>query len=105
MRDEADTKEDSAAGIGGGVPWTVVDVRPLSRHRLAVTFADGTHGEVDVSKLIFGPMPGVFEQLRDLERFAEVGIEHGAVTWPGELDLAPDAMYDEIKTKGSWTPE
>ena len=87
------------------MPWTVVDVRPLPRHRLEVTFADGTYGEVDVSKLIFGQVPGVFEQLRDLERFAEVGIEHGAVTWPGELDLAPDAMYDEIKTKGSWTPE
>ena len=105
MPEEADTKEDSAAGRGGGVPWTVVDVRPLPRHRLAVTFADGTYGEVDVSKLIFNQVPGVFEQLRDLDRFAEVGIDHGAVTWPGELDLAPDAMYDEIKAKGSWTPE
>jgi hypothetical protein len=34
-----------------------------------------------------------------------MGIEHGAVTWAGDLDLAPDAMYDEIKAAGHWTPE
>jgi hypothetical protein len=50
-------------------------------------------------------MPGVFEILRDPVLFAQAGIDHGAVTWPGELDLAPDAMYDEIRARGSWTPE
>jgi hypothetical protein len=58
-----------------------------------------------VSQLVFGPAPGVFERLRDRARFEQVGIAHGAVTWPGELDLAPDAMYDEIRSKGSWTPQ
>jgi hypothetical protein len=24
------------------------------------------------------------------------------VTWPGEIDLAPDAMYAEIKQGGHW---
>ena len=46
-----------------------------------------------------------FEPLRDPQLFAEVSIDHGAVTWPGELDLAPDAMYDGIKATGSWTPK
>ena len=87
------------------MPWAVIQVRPLPGYRLAVQFADGTTGEVDVSKFIFGPTPGVFEPLRDPARFALVGIDHGAVTWPGALDLAPDAMYDEIKAHGSWTPE
>jgi hypothetical protein len=104
VRDETDTKEDSAARVTGGVPWKVVEVRPLPGYRLFITFADGTRGEVDVSKSIFGPMPGVFEQLRNSARFAQVGIDHGTVVWPGELDLAPDAMYDEIKANGSWTP-
>jgi hypothetical protein len=31
-----------------------------------------------------------------------VTIEHGAVTWPGELDLAPDAMHDAIRQHGVW---
>ena len=27
------------------------------------------------------------------------------VTWPGELDLAPDAMHTEIKKNGCWVLE
>ena len=91
--------EDSAAPVIGSVSWHVIEVRPLPGHRLTVRFADGTSGEVDVSKLIFGHTPGVFAPLRDPARFAQVGIQHGAVTWPGDLDLAPDAMYDEIRSK------
>ena len=105
MRNEADAKEDSAIVVGRGAPWRVVSVEPRPGYRLLVLFADGTRGEVDASRLIFGPQPGVFGPLRDPARFAEVGIEHGAVTWPGQLDLAPDAMYDEIRTHGNWTPE
>jgi hypothetical protein len=77
----------------------------LTGHRLAVRFADGTQGEVDVSPLVFGSQAGVFERLRNPALFAQVRIEHGAVSWPGDLDLAPDAMYDAIKASGRWTPE
>jgi hypothetical protein len=70
-----------------------------------VRFPDGTSGEVDVSKLIFCATPGVFGPLRVPAQFAQVGIERGAVTWPGGLDLAPDAMYDAVKADGTWTPE
>jgi hypothetical protein len=27
---------------------------------------------------------------------------YGAVTWPGEIDLAPDAMYAAIAAEGKW---
>jgi hypothetical protein len=27
------------------------------------------------------------------------------VEWPGDIDLAPDAMYDEIKALGVWILE
>jgi hypothetical protein len=70
---------------------------------LVVRFADGTHGEVDVSRLIRGEHAGVFERLRDPAEFARVRVAHGAVSWPGDLDLAPDAMYDAININGRWT--
>ena len=38
----------------------------------------------------------------DPDIFGMVFLEYGAVTWPGEIDLAPDAMYDAIKTTGIW---
>jgi hypothetical protein len=102
MREKAGAKEDSAAAVGRGFPWKVVDVRPLADYRLRVRFADGTEGDVDTKELVFGADAGVFEALRDPVTFARVRVEHGAVTWPGELDLAPDAMYEEIKAKGQW---
>ena len=45
---------------------------------------------------------GVFEPLKDADFFSRVFIDSGAVTWPGDIDLAPDAMYREIKRCGEW---
>lgn len=105
MRDESGTEEDRSVRLGTHVPWRVVDVRALPGFRLAVQFADGMRGEVDVSRLVAGESAGVFASLRDPDVFAQVGIDHGAVTWPGDIDLAPDAMYDEIKATGQWVLE
>jgi hypothetical protein len=42
----------------------------------------------------------VFSHLSDPVKFSQVTVVGGAVTWPGELDLAPDAMHEEIKQRG-----
>lgn len=83
-------------------PWDVRDLVPLQDYRLAVRFTDGTAGIVDLSARVVSPKAGVFAQLRDPDTFAQVYIEYGAVTWPSEIDLAPDAMHDEIKAHGEW---
>jgi hypothetical protein len=44
----------------------------------------------------------VFSHLSDPAQFRQVTVVGGAVTWPGELDLAPDAMHEEIKQRGEW---
>ncbi|MBI2379531.1 MAG: DUF2442 domain-containing protein [Gammaproteobacteria bacterium] len=81
------------------VPWSVVEVSVIEYPMLRVRFQDGTEGRVVMTP---DCMRGVFEPLRDPEFFAQVSVELGAVTWPGELDLAPDAMYYEIKRNGEW---
>ena len=45
---------------------------------------------------------GVFSVLADPSRFAEVFVDCGVVTWPGEIDLAPDAMHRAIRETGQW---
>ena len=77
--------------------WDVVDVKPLEGLGLFVRFADGLTGEVR-----FAPehLTGVFAPLKDPAFFKQVYLDHGVVAWPGQIDLAPDAMYQEIKTKG-----
>lgn len=86
-------------------PDDVAEVTALDGFRLSVRFIDGTTGTVDLSGLIRSPRAGVFAQLADPSLFGQVFIEYGVVTWPGELDLAPDAMYTEIKKHGEWKLE
>ncbi len=57
---------------------------------------------MDLSRRVHSPDASVFAALADPDRFAQVGIEFGAVWWPGDLDLAPDAMHAEIKAHGQW---
>lgn len=46
----------------------------------------------------------VFEPLRDPAFFGQAFLDHGAVTWPNDADLAPDAMRNAIVAQGSWQP-
>jgi hypothetical protein len=79
--------------------WDVVAVEPVSTLVLAVRFEDGTEGNV---RFETSHLSGVFEALKTPEVFRQARVEGGAVTWPGEIDLAPDAMYREIKRSGEW---
>ena len=81
--------------------WAVVEVKPEPDYRLFVRFADGTCGRVQ-----FAPaeLTGVLTPLLDRSFFERVYIDHGAVAWPGEIDLAPDAMYEQFAKQGKPTP-
>jgi hypothetical protein len=79
-----------------------VGLRALPNYRLEVTFVDGISGIVDAFNLVHGSDAGVFAVLKDAGIFGQAYLDYGAVTWPGNLDLAPDAMYDEIKKHGIW---
>ncbi|MCL1961318.1 MAG: DUF2442 domain-containing protein [Desulfovibrionaceae bacterium] len=84
------------------MPWRVVGVEALPEFCLRVRFMDGTEGAVDLAALVRSPAAGVFSALADPAHFAQARVEYGAVTWPGGIDLAPDAMYAEIKKAGTW---
>lgn len=91
---------DRPAGLSANLPWRVLEVRPMPGYRLSVRFQDGTRGEVDMSALVQSDQAGVFASLRDLAVFDAVHVEFGAVTWPGDIDLAPDALHAAIKVNG-----
>ena len=79
--------------------WTVVSVEPKPPLALRVRFQDGTEGTV---RFEASHLSGVFEPLKNPEFFTQARVEGGVVTWPGEIDLAPDAMYREIQRAGEW---
>lgn len=106
MRRQAVPKKDSTAGlipdVRSGMPWRVTQATALPNFRLRVRFVDGLEGIVNMAEMVRSKKAGVFAVLSDPARFKQVYVETGAVTWPGELDLAPDAMYAEIKKAGEW---
>jgi len=55
-----------------------------------------------MSRLVMDPKAGLFASLRDPAVFNQASVELGAVTWPGKIDLAPDAVHEEIKKNGVW---
>ena len=106
VRTSRPAREDRSPSIIPSVvcdhPDDVAQVTPLDGFRLHVRFFDGLAGQVDMSALVHSPSAGVFAQLADPVLFAQAYVEYGAVVWPGEIDLAPDAMYTEIKKSGEW---
>ena len=80
-------------------PWRVVEAAPLAAFRLRVKFRDGLEGVVDMSSLIHSPGAGVFSALADPALFDMVRIEMGAPVWPGDIDIAPDAIHDAIESR------
>lgn len=76
--------------LGKLVPVTGVEV--IDEYQLRLTFKDGTVGDVNFADREWN---GVFEPLRDPERFAQVSIEFDTLVWPNDgLDMAPEPLYE-----------
>ncbi len=95
------TREDCSPAVNPALesraPWRVTDMQFIGERTIKVRFVDGVEGVVRFEPGFFR---GVFAPLVDPERFAEATVTMGAVTWPGELDLAPDRMHDDIVARG-----
>ena len=106
MLTQSDPKENTSVAITPEIrpsmPWRVTAVQALDGYRLKIRFMDGLEGEADLSGMVHSAAAGVFARLADPDIFAQVFVALGAVTWPGEIDLAPDAMHAEIQKTGKW---
>ena len=75
----------------------IVKARPLENCRIALTFADGVHGIVDLSHL---RGRGVFAAWNDPAAFKQVRIgENGELIWSNQVDLCPDSLYLPVTGK------
>jgi len=82
--------------------WSIVRFNVLPNYKIEVSFADGTSGIADLApRLSQGSLGDGFDPLCDEKLFSQAFLEHGALTWPGGIDLAPDAMYQRIRATGT----
>ena len=76
--------------------YRIVQIEARQNFRLYVRFDDGVEGEADLSDVAGR---GVFRRwVEHPHEFTNVWVDprSGAPTWPGELDVAPDALHDEL---------
>ena len=83
-----------------GLTPDITEITVVQHGVLRLTFADGTTGEVAALERMRRP---VFDGARTPEGFAWVSVdtETGTVAWPGGVDLAPDTLYERVRT-GAW---
>jgi hypothetical protein len=69
----------------------IVHAKALPSYRLELSFENGDTGIVDLSEFVGR---GVFAAWERPGAFEQVSVTaEGAVEWPGELDMCPDALY------------
>jgi hypothetical protein len=81
-------------------PYLITEASIVRHGVVKLTFADGLRGEVEILQRMWGP---VFERARTEQGFAEMYLdaEGHTIAWPGEVDLAPDTLYERVRT-GDW---
>jgi hypothetical protein len=79
--------------------WDIVKIETQKDWTINIWFHDGTAGQVRFMPEFF---TGVFEHCKDSQFFQKAYIDAGALAWPGEIDLAPDALYEHLKKDGKY---
>jgi len=65
-------------------------VKVIEDHRVQLTLTNGDVVERDLDALLWGP---VFEPIRSNPTlFRRVRVDDGVLTWPGDVDLAPETV-------------
>lgn len=74
----------------------IVEARILRGYNVYLKYEDGVEGEIDLADVI--KFEGVFEPLKEPERFSELYLnkELGTICWPCGADLDPDVLYARI---------
>jgi len=73
----------------------VTEAQYSSEYKLWVKFNNGKEGIVDLEKHLWGP---AFEPLKNREFFKKVEVSKtlGTITWPNEVDFAPEFLLENI---------
>lgn len=82
----------------------IARVEVLAHKRVRLTYVDGLVGDVDFQDRDW---KGVLTSLNEPDFFAQVFVsrESGTLTWPGELDLAPEPLREAARANEvEWLP-
>ena len=70
----------------------VVTVKPQPDFQLDLTFENGELRRFDMRPLL-AIKP--WNRIASLNLFERARVDYGTVVWPGEIDIAPETLYDD----------
>lgn len=68
---------------------------------LALTFSNGEHRRFDMRPYLHLP---VYRRLENPGFFALAQVDYATVVWPGEIDIAPETLYNDSVALDDPTP-
>ena len=66
-------------------------VEAVADFGLVLTFSSGERRRFDMRPYLHYP---VFRRLEHPGYFSLARVDYGTVTWPGDIDIAPETLYD-----------
>jgi hypothetical protein len=72
----------------------LLNVKPLSAHRLELIFSDQSHGIFDGAHYLLSRQGPLLENLRDPLYFARCFVDAGALCWPNGLELSAARLHE-----------
>lgn len=70
----------------------VIDVEPLSDYRLRLTFENGEKRIFDVTPYLD---KGIFQELKNEEKFRTVRVRFDSIEWCNQADLDPEFLFEK----------
>lgn len=70
----------------------VINVKAKPGYLLELEFENGEHRLFDMSHII-DKKP--FGRLKETNAFFAAHVDYGTVVWPGNIDIAPETLYDD----------
>jgi hypothetical protein len=67
-----------------------IRIKAISHPTLLIEFSDASQRRFSVEPLLAYPF---FEPLKNPVLFAQARIAHQTITWPGDIDIAPEMLW------------
>ena len=68
-----------------------VFARPVANYKVEVVFGNGQKGVFDCAYLLNYEMSS---SLSNVQLFNQVRAENGTLTWPNDIDVAPEVVWE-----------
>nr|VFK39289.1 MAG: Protein of unknown function (DUF2442) [Candidatus Kentron sp. TC]VFK43949.1 MAG: Protein of unknown function (DUF2442) [Candidatus Kentron sp. TC]VFK55316.1 MAG: Protein of unknown function (DUF2442) [Candidatus Kentron sp. TC] len=72
---------------------TIDKAEYIGDYTIHLRFNNGKEGAANLRNTIFDDKRPIFSDLKEESNFSAFELEHGTITWPNRLDLAPEYLF------------